>query len=112
MLSIDYLLTYEFGSNFIKGMMGKRTDVLTPKRKTGIGLFQLAKLILPILLTGIFFLGVSILAVLINHPFYAIFAIFNTGMYFYSLSNIREKKLRKDSTCSILEHLNEGVQIL
>jgi hypothetical protein len=89
MLSIDFLLTYEFGYNYIRGILGARTDVLTPKRSSGLGLAQVLRLILPILATIIFFTYVTYISILIPQPFYAAFGIYNTVMYAYSLTNLR-----------------------
>ena len=91
MLSVDYLLTFEFGWNYIKGVVGLRTDVLTPKTKTGLSTGQLLKLVLPIIVTICFFLIITVLAVEITEPFYACFGAYNAIMYAYSLTNLETK---------------------
>jgi cellulose synthase/poly-beta-1,6-N-acetylglucosamine synthase-like glycosyltransferase/sporulation protein YlmC with PRC-barrel domain len=106
MLSMDYLLTYEFGFNYIKGMMGARTDVLTPKKKDNITTLQLAKIVVPIFLTSTFFSAITILAILIQHPFYASFSVFNAAMYAYSLSNIIRKESETRFANPILDYYN------
>lgn len=88
MLSMDYLLTYEFGFNYIRGMLGARTDVLTPKSKTGLGRREILRLGLPIAMTSLFFCVILYFALLIPQPFYAAFAVYNAFMYAYALTNL------------------------
>jgi cellulose synthase/poly-beta-1,6-N-acetylglucosamine synthase-like glycosyltransferase len=88
MLSMDFLLTYEFGYNYIRGIFGARTDVLTPKRSSGLGTAQLLRITLPIIGTIIFFAYITYMSILIPQPFYAAFGIYNIAMYAYSLTNI------------------------
>jgi cellulose synthase/poly-beta-1,6-N-acetylglucosamine synthase-like glycosyltransferase len=89
MLSMDFLLTYEFGYNYIRGILGARTDVLTPKRSSGLGPAQLLRMTLPILGTIIFFTYVTYISILIQQAFYAAFGIYNVAMYAYSLTNLK-----------------------
>ena len=96
MLSMDYLLTYEFGFNFIRGMFGARTDVLTPKKKLSPRRVDLAKLVIPVAATAVFFIALFLFIVLFlsertGQPFYAAFAAYNAILYTYSLNNVREK---------------------
>jgi len=92
MLSMDYLFTFEFGWNYIKGMVGRRTDVLTPKSKSGLGTGELLKLVLPIIATVFFFSTITVLAVEIMEPFYVGFGVYNAIMYAYSLTNLVSKR--------------------
>jgi len=92
MLSIDYLFTFEFGWNYIKGMLGLRTDVLTPKTKSGLGMRQMLKLVMPIVATVCFFAIITVLSVKIMEPFYFGFGAYNAIMYTYSLTNLMGEK--------------------
>jgi len=92
MLSMDYLLTYEFGYNYIRGMLGARTDILTPKRNDAIATLQVFRLAVPMILTSIFFMGITVIALLIPHPFYASFFAYNAFMYLYALGNLSHKE--------------------
>ena len=88
MLSMDYLFTYEFGWNYIKGMIGRRTDVLTPKTKSGLGTGQMLALVVPIIATVFFFSIITIVSVQILEPFYFGFGAYNVIIYAYSLTNL------------------------
>jgi cellulose synthase/poly-beta-1,6-N-acetylglucosamine synthase-like glycosyltransferase len=91
MLSMDFLLTYEYGYNFIRGMFGARTDVLTPKSSSGLGPSQMLRLAIPIVCTSGYFLAITYVALQIPQPFYAAFGAYNAVMYSYSLTNLRSK---------------------
>jgi len=106
MLSMDYLLTYEYGYNYVRGMFGARTDVLTPKRSSGLGPAQLLRITLPIAATIIFFTYVTYISILIPQPFYAAFGVYNIVMYAYSLTNLRStpnpvSKEEKEQTVTV-----------
>ena len=109
MVSMDYLLTYEFGYNYIRGVFGARTDVLTPKRNSGLGTAQLLRVTLPILATITFFTYVTYLSILIPQLFYATFGIYNIIMFAYSLTNLKGtpkprpvSTIKKEQTSPIL----------
>lgn len=94
MLSMDYLLTYEYGWNFIRGMFGARADVLTPKEKLQTSGSEKARLAVPILTTSAFFTALffflaMFLAYTVQQIFYIAFTAYNAIMYAYSINNIR-----------------------